>query len=73
MYNFKIRANEWPILKRKLQRKYIHLTSDELQFQESQEEELLDRLATRLKRDRDYVLFTLSKELKDLDSNRLWA
>ena len=71
MYNFKIRANEWPILKRKLQRKYIHLTSDELQFQESQEEELLDRLATRLKRDRDYVLFTLSKELKDLDSNRL--
>lgn len=71
MYNFKIRANEWPILKRKLQRKYIHLTNDELQFQEGQEEELLDRLAKRLKRDRDYVLFTLSKELKDLDSNRL--
>ena len=71
MYNFKIHANQWPILKLKLQRKYIHLKDDELHFQEGQEEELLERLAKRLKRTKDYVLFTLSKELEDLDSNRL--
>ena len=71
MYNFKIHANQWPILKLKLQRKYIHLTDEELHFQEGEEEELLQRLAKRLKRDKEYVLFTLSKQLEDLDSNSL--
>lgn len=71
MYNFKIHANQWPILKLKLQRKYNHLTDEELHFQEGGEEELLQRLAKRLKRDKDYVLFTLSKQLEDLDSNSL--
>lgn len=71
MYNFKIHANQWPLLKLKLQRKYNHLTDEELHFEEGQEEALLDRLAKRLKRDRDYVVFTLSKELSDLESNSL--
>ena len=71
MYNFKIRANEWPILKLKLQRKYNHLTDADLVFQEGQEDDLLRRLAKRLNRNIDYVIFTLSKEMVDLDSNRL--
>jgi len=71
MYNFKIEAQDWSILKLKLQRKYNRLTEEDLQFQEGQEEELLKRLATRLNRNVDYVVFTLSKELKDLSSNSL--
>lgn len=71
MYNFKIQASDWEILKIKLKRKYNHLSEEDLQYQEGQEEELLSRLAMRLHRNVDYVIFTLSKELVDLDSNRL--
>lgn len=71
MYNFKIQASDWAILKIKLKRKYNTLSDEDLQFQEGQEEELLTRLAKRLHRNVDYVIFTLSKELVDLDSNRL--
>ncbi len=71
MYNFKIHAKDWPILKLKLKRKYNHLSEEDLQFNEGQEMELLTRLAKRLNRNVDYVVFTLSKELADLDSNSL--
>lgn len=71
MYNFKIQASDWEKLKIKLKRKYNTLSDEDLQFQEGQEEELLTRLAKRLHRSKDYVIFTLSKELVDLDSNRL--
>ncbi len=71
MYNFKIQAKDWPVLKLKLKRKYNHLTEEDLQFQDGQENELLNRLAVRLNRNIDYVIFTLSKEMVDLDSNRL--
>ena len=71
MYNFKIQAKDWPVLKLKLKRKYNTLTEEDLQFQDSQEDELLKRLAVRLNRNIDYVIFTLSKEMVDLDSNRL--
>ncbi|MBE8723133.1 hypothetical protein [Sphingobacterium pedocola] len=71
MITFKISDSDWETLKIKLQRKYNHLTDADLHYQEGEEEELLNRLAGRLRRDRDYVLFTLSKELSDLDSNRL--
>ncbi len=71
MYNFKIQAKDWPVLKLKLKRKYNHLTEEDLQFQDGQEDELLKRLAVRLNRNIDYVIFTLSKEMVDLDSNRL--
>ncbi len=71
MYNFKIEAQDWAILKLKLQRKYNRLTDEDLQFQAGQEEELLKRLAVRLNRNVDYVVFTLSKEMKDLTSNSL--
>ncbi len=71
MYNFKIQAKDWPVLRLKLKRKYNTLTEEDLQFQDGQEDELLKRLAVRLNRNIDYVIFTLSKEMVDLDSNRL--
>ncbi|MGJ1203662.1 hypothetical protein [Sphingobacterium lactis] len=71
MYNFKIQDQDWPILKLKLKRKYNTLSEEDLQFSAGQEDVLLQRLAKRLNRNIDYVVFTLSKELADLDSNRL--
>jgi len=71
MYNFKIQAQDWSILKLKIQRKYNHLTEEDLAFKPGQEEELLQRLAKRLNRKVDYVVFTLSKEMADLNTNNL--
>jgi len=71
MKSLKISDSDWEILKTKLRRKYNHLTSEDLAYTEGREEELLTALAKRLRRDRDYVLFTLSKELADLESNRV--
>lgn len=71
MYNFKIQAQDWPILKLKIQRKYNRLTDEDLAYTPGQEEELLQRLAKRLNRSVDYVVFTLSKELVDLEANSL--
>lgn len=71
MITFRITDEQWPVLKIKLLRKYNHLTESDLSYQEGQEEELLTRLAKRLNRSTDYVLFTLSKGLTDLDSNDL--
>lgn len=71
MYNFKIQSQDWPILKLKLKRKYNTLSEEDLQYQDGQEDELLNRLAKRLHRKVDYVIFTLAKEMEDLDSNRL--
>ncbi len=68
---FKITASDWEILKIKLQRKYNHLSEADLQYTEGEEEQLVDRLARRLRRTKDYVLFTLSKQLADLSSNSL--
>ena len=67
----KITASEWEILKIKLQRKYNHLSATDLQYAEGEEQQLVNRLAKRLNRTSDYVLFTLSKQLADLSSNRL--
>ncbi len=71
MRTFKITNSDWEILKIKLQRKYNHLTEIDLQYTEGEEDELVDRLAKRLRRTRDYILFTLSKQLADLSSNSL--
>lgn len=71
MADIKISAEEWQVLKLKVLRKYIHLSEEDLAFVPGQEDELVDRLAKRLKRNKDYVLFTLKKGLSDLESNRL--
>lgn len=71
MAELKITAEQWPVLKRKILRKYIHLSEEDLAFEPGQESELVDRLAKRVNRDRNYILFTLGKGLEDLESNRL--
>lgn len=71
MITLKITKSDWEILKIKLQRKYNSLSSGDLSFDEGGEKDLVKRLAIRLKRSEEYVLFTLSKQLEDLSSNRL--
>ncbi|MGO1244520.1 MAG: hypothetical protein ACTJHT_06490 [Sphingobacterium sp.] len=71
MSTLKISAKDWETLKIKLSRKYNHLTDQDLLYTAGQEEDLVDRLARRLRRNREYVLFTISKELSDLESNSL--
>ncbi|MFD1769381.1 hypothetical protein [Sphingobacterium suaedae] len=71
MSSLKISAADWDILKIKLQRKYNHLTPDDLMYNPGEEDALLTRLAKRLRRSQDYIIFTVSKELADLSSNRL--
>lgn len=71
MITFKITDAEWEVLKLKIQRKYNHLTDADLSYKAGEEDQLIDRLAKRLGRDRDYVIFTLSKQLADLESNSL--
>ena len=62
---------EWERLKLKLQRKYNHLTDHDLEYTAGQEEELINRLTDRLKRKREYIVFTLEKGLANIDNNRL--
>lgn len=66
-----ITQQEWEILKQKFRRKYNHLSDGDLTFEVGQEEELIGRLAKRVKRNPEYILFTLKKGLADLESNRL--
>ncbi|MCY4781134.1 hypothetical protein ORI89_15845 [Sphingobacterium sp. UT-1RO-CII-1] len=71
MTTLKISNQDWEVLKIKLARKYNHLTAEDLAYNEGQEEELIERLAKRLRRNTAYIVFTLSKQLVDLDSNTL--
>ncbi|NGM66038.1 hypothetical protein [Sphingobacterium sp. SGR-19] len=67
----KITASDWEVLKIKLSRKYNHLTPDDLVYTFGEEDALVTRLAKRLRRDKEYITFTLAKELSNLESNRL--
>ena len=71
MTNFKITKSDWDILKIKLQRKYNHLNNSDLDFNEGGEDLLINNLSKRLNRTKEYVIFTLSKQLADLSNNRL--
>ena len=71
MAEISISNSEWDRLKLKLKRKYNHLSDEDLAFQQGQEEELITRLMERLKRKRDYIVFTLKKGLLHLYTNRL--
>lgn len=66
-----ISNTEWDRLKLKLKRKYNHLSEEDLSYQQGQEEELITRLMARLKRKREYIVFTLEKGLQFLETNRL--
>ncbi|KGE14053.1 hypothetical protein [Sphingobacterium deserti] len=71
MSTLKISDADWAILKVKLSRKYNHLSDEDLAYHAGEEEQLLAKLAKRLRRNKDYILFTLAKELKNLESNSL--
>lgn len=71
MTTLKITKSQWDILKIKLTRKYNSLSEADLEYVEGEEEGLVERLAKRLNRTKEYVLFTLSKQLVDLDNGRL--
>ncbi|TZF86037.1 hypothetical protein FW774_02955 (plasmid) [Pedobacter sp. BS3] len=71
MAELNISDSDWNILKIKLRRKYNHLSDEDLSFTPGQEESLIQHLMQRLKRSREYVVFTLKKSLANLDNNRL--
>jgi hypothetical protein len=71
MAEISISNKDWARVKIKLQRKYNHLTDDELQYNEGQEESLISKIMELVKRDRRYVVFTLKKALVNIDNNRL--
>ncbi len=66
-----INNTDWKRVKIKLQRKYNHLTDQQLEYNEGQEDQLINRLEALLNRDKDYVIFTLKKALVNIDNNRL--
>ena len=66
-----INNTDWKRVKIKLKRKYNHLTDDQLQYNAGEEDQLIDRLAGLVNRDREYVIFTLKKALVNIDNNRL--
>jgi hypothetical protein len=66
-----ISPQNWERLKLKLQRKYNHLSDDDLLLEPGNEEKLITHLAQRLNRNREYVVFTLHKGLLNIDNNRL--
>lgn len=71
MAEISISNNDWKRVKIKLQRKYNHLSDEQLQYTEGQEENLINKLSELVNRDRKYVVFTLKKALVNIDNNRL--
>ena len=71
MAEITISNKEWERIKIKVQRKYNHLTDEQLQYTEGQEESLITRLMDLVNRNREYVVFTLKKALVNIDNNRL--
>ena len=71
MAEISISNKDWQRVKIKFQRKYNHITDEQLQYTEGQEDSLISRLMELVKRDRAYIIFTLKKALVDIDNNRL--
>jgi hypothetical protein len=71
MAEISISNKDWERVKIKVQRKYNHLTDEQLTYTEGQEDGLIARLMELVNRDRKYILFTLKKALVNIDNNRL--
>ncbi|SEO43174.1 hypothetical protein SAMN05192574_10871 [Mucilaginibacter gossypiicola] len=71
MAEISITNKDWERVKIKIQRKYNHLTDEQLKYSEGQEESLITKLMDLVNRDRAYVVFTLKKALVNIDTNRL--
>ena len=71
MAEISISNKDWQRVKIKIQRKYNHLTDEQLLYTEGQEDGLISKLMELVKRDRAYIIFTLKRALVDIDNNRL--
>ena len=71
MAEITISNKDWERIKIKVQRKYNHLTDEQLAYTEGQEDSLITRIMQLVNRDRKYVVFTLTKALVNIDNNRL--
>ncbi|KAA8485532.1 hypothetical protein BDE36_0447 [Arcticibacter tournemirensis] len=71
MAEISISKSDWERLKLKVKRKYRELSEDDLIYTPGEEEKLIQHLMNRLKRNREYVVFTLEKGLANIDNNRL--
>jgi len=71
MAEVSISNKDWQRVKIKLQRKYNHLSDQQLNYTEGQEEALITNLMQLVNRKREYVVFTLQKALVNIDNNRL--
>jgi len=71
MANFTLTAETAEKVKIKFLRKYRELAQLDIPFVPGQEDQLVERLMDLVKRDRDYVEFTIKKALADPDGNRL--
>ncbi|AOM76792.1 hypothetical protein [Pedobacter steynii] len=71
MASFTLTPETWKKVKIKFLRKYRELANVEISFVPGQEDELVQQLMTLVKRDREYVEFTIEKALADPEGNRL--
>jgi hypothetical protein len=71
MAELSISNKDWERVKIKLQRKYNHLTDQQLNYTEGQEDALINTIMQLVNRKREYVVFTLKKALVNIDNNRL--
>jgi len=71
MASFTLTPETWQKVKIKFLRKYRELAQVDLVFTPGQEDALVQQLMDLVKRDREYVEFTIKKALADPEGNRL--
>lgn len=71
MASFTLTPETWAKVKIKFLRKYRELAQAELSFAPGQEDQLVQQLMNLVKRDREYIEFTIRKALADPQGNRL--
>jgi hypothetical protein len=71
MASFTLTTDTWKKVKIKFLRKYRDLAQVDLAFEPGSEDKLVEQLMGLVKRDREYIEFTIKKALADPDGNRL--
>lgn len=71
MASFTLDEETWKKVKIKFLRKYRDLAKENLAFTPGKEDELVAQLMNLVKRDREYIEFTIKKALADPNGNRL--
>jgi hypothetical protein len=71
MAEISISNKNWERIRIKVKRKYNHLTDEQLNYTEGNEDGLITRLMALINRDRQDVVFTLQKALVNIDTNIL--